>query len=143
MKQLDIELLNEVYKGCQMGVDSIGEILPKIADSDMITILNEHRSKLMELQKKVVTLASEQNDSIEKPGMVSQLMLKGETKMNIMMDESNSHFAEMLIQGSTMGVTGITRLLRKSENYNAEVKKLAESLVRLEEHQIEKMKQYL
>ena len=61
-----------------------------------------------------------------------------------------SHIAEMIIEGSTMGITDQTRILHELDrtdpegdpNYGA-VRDLAAEIVGFEEAQIEKMKAYL
>lgn len=56
-------------------------------------------------------------------------------KMNTMKDDSRSHIAEMMVQGTVMGITALkTSLGQMSENYaDAEIKQLAEELLQAEE----------
>jgi uncharacterized protein (DUF305 family) len=65
--------------------------------------------------------------------------------MNTMMDSTASHLAEMIIEGATMGVTNMTRLLRENENNpcSEEILDLAKDIIRYEENTIENMKKYL
>ncbi|MNJ03052.1 hypothetical protein D3C73_1632290 [compost metagenome] len=65
------------------------------------------------------------------------------TKMNIQKDDSHSHIAEMIIKGSTMGVTDVTKHLNKFDDVDSDIINLANKLLKIEENNIEEMKNYL
>ena len=56
-------------------------------------------------------------------------------KVNTMKDDSRAHIAEMMVQGTVMGITALkTTLSQMSENYpDREIKDLAEELLHTEE----------
>ena len=58
-------------------------------------------------------------------------------------DSSNSHIAEMMIQGNTMGVQKIARHIRDYNNSNQSVTNLAYKLMATEQANIEQMKSFL
>jgi hypothetical protein len=66
-------------------------------------------------------------------------------KMNTLIDSSQSHIAQMMIEGSTMGVTDTTKVIHEYEG-NPEcrdVLDLARDIVKFEEQNIEDMKKFL
>ena len=66
-------------------------------------------------------------------------------EMKSLQDNTTSHMAEMMVQGSTMDVTDLLQKISAYENY-PECKNsvsLAKEIVAFEEHNIEKMKDFL
>ena len=61
-----------------------------------------------------------------------------------MADDSTSHIAKMLIQGSSMGITEAVKKLHQYENdVEKDIKKLMERLQEFEEENVEKLKDFL
>ena len=61
-----------------------------------------------------------------------------------MADDSTSHIAKMLIQGSSMGITEAVKKLHQYENdVEKDIKKLMERLQEFEEENVEKLKEFL
>jgi hypothetical protein len=62
-----------------------------------------------------------------------------------MSDASSSHLAEMVIEGSTMGITDTTKVINEYESDPEcrEAVELARKIVRFEQDNIEIMKKYL
>lgn len=59
-------------------------------------------------------------------------------------NKTPDHVAEMLIQGSTMGVIQITRRLKDYEgSVDKNVQKLAEKLLSTEQHNVEECRKFL
>jgi len=60
-----------------------------------------------------------------------------------MMDDSRGKIAEMMIQGTTMGIVKTIRHLKDYEGHDEEARQLGERLLNLQEENVEKMKAYL
>jgi len=65
------------------------------------------------------------------------------TMMKTMKDDSEEHLAEMMYQGSAMGVTKIIRNMREFTGNDKEVRALAQRLLETEERNMEQMKKFL
>ena len=63
--------------------------------------------------------------------------------MNTLADKSSDHIAEMMIQGSIMGVIDMSRSLKRYSQAESSVKKLGEKLIETEENNIQQMKGFL
>ena len=63
----------------------------------------------------------------------------GAMKVNVMIDKTSSHLAEMIIQGSTMGVIDMKRKLRENPEADSEVRELGERLIKTEQNNIPSM----
>ena len=60
-----------------------------------------------------------------------------------MSDKSTSHLAQMLIEGSSMGVTNALQDLRKYEDADTEILRLMRKLYKFEEKNVETYKAFL
>jgi len=58
-------------------------------------------------------------------------------------ENANSKIAEMVIQGSTMGVTEMTKELNNYQGTNQELFRTAQKFIQTEQDNIEEMKKYL
>ena len=64
--------------------------------------------------------------------------------LQTMADDSVSHIAKMLIQGSSMGITEAVKKLHQYENdVEKDIKRLMEGLQKFEEENVEKLKEFL
>lgn len=64
-------------------------------------------------------------------------------QFNTMLDRSADKIAEMMMQGSTMGIIDMVRTLKEYPNVPPTAKRIGEDLIKLEENSMQKMKQYL
>ena len=63
--------------------------------------------------------------------------------MQLLTDKSTTHIAEMMIQGSNMGVIDAIKNLNDCEDAEQEIRNLMEKLQKFEEHNIDKLKEFL
>ena len=70
-------------------------------------------------------------------------MLWGSVKMNALKDDSRAHIAEMLTQGTVMGITALTRSLGESERADEDIRAVADELLLLEQQYEQAMKSYI
>lgn len=63
--------------------------------------------------------------------------------MNTIKDKSNSHIADMLIQGTTMGIIEGRKLLNQNPNADEEIKQILNGFVKMQENNVEKLKTFL
>lgn len=139
------ELLCYIYKNVKMGSDAIVDLLPKVEDSNFKTALTEQLSGYekfaSEAEKQLTPLGVKPK---EEP-MMKKMMTKMGIAMNTMADASVGHMAEMLIQGSTMGITDMTKHVREFEGEGCpeQALMLGRELITFEQNNIEKMKTFL
>ena len=141
----DEELLQELYKNACMGTDSVTTILGKTKDEKLRCELtaqldgyqnfaNVTRNKLSGMS----VTAKEINAFAKIPAEVSIMM-------NTMVDSSTPKIAEMMINGSTMGVINLKKRIgqAQTEGVSQDVVKIASDIMAFEEDNINKMKNYL
>lgn len=139
------EMLCYIYKNVKMGSDAIITLMPKIEDSDFRTALTEqlngYESFAKSAEKQLTPLGIEPK---EEPAMKKVATKMGIT-MNTLADTSVGHMAEMLMQGSMMGIIDMTKHVREFEGdgCHEQALKLGRELITFEQDNIEKMKEFL
>ena len=93
----------------------------------------------MLIQELLVKNNAEMKDT---PSMQKAMSWMG-IQLNTANDSSNSKLSELIIQGNDMGVIKGTKLLNNYSFMNKEIKNILSDFVRLQEKNIDDLKQYL
>ncbi len=139
----DSELLNMTYQNAKMGTTGIGNVIGSVKDTGFKDVLQK-QDKLYcdiagEASQKLNTLG-------EKPKDVNPMTKLGayiSSETNTLIDSSTPHIADMIIQGSTMGVTKLLTKCRECSTASPDTQSLAQRLVTTEQSNIEELKRFL
>ena len=129
------EVLAEVHRNCQLALQSISDILPEAEDTDVREELMKQHEEYEKIGGKAAIIAKNKNIDLKNPSPIKKAMMWSSIKMNTMKDNSRAHIAEMMTQGTVMGITALkTTLSEMSEDYaDKDIKELAEELLHSEE----------
>lgn len=139
------DFLGEIYKNVKMGADSIINLLPKVKNdgmrSAMTMQLDGYERYAARAQKELEARGVEAKEE----NVMTRLSARFGMAFNTMLDSTTGHIAEMMIEGSNMGITDMIKLLNNFEvgNGDSEAVRLAREVVRFEEHNLEMLKPYL
>ena len=139
------DFLGEIYKNVKMGADSIINLLPKVKHdgmrSAMTMQLDGYERYAARAQKELEARGAEAKEE----NVMTRLSARFGMAFNTMLDSTTGHIAEMMIEGSNMGITDMIKLLNNFEvgNGDSEAVRLAREVVRFEEHNLEMLKPYL
>ena len=145
VKNSTVELLSKLHKNMNMGKDSTLDLLEKVRDpqlkSDMTQQLNGYEGFLNKINEHLQATG----EQAKAESLLTKMSTKVGTTFNTLMDDSPSPIADMMIQGSTMGMTDTTKLLRDYESTDASeaTLSLARAIIKFEEENIERMKKHL
>ena len=140
----NINALDEINKGASMGCDAIKYIIDKVEDNALRDLL-EHQYDLYDnIKKKVNDLYPKYNDEKEphKTNAMTKAMTWYGINMKTINDHSNSKIAEILIQGTNMGIIEGRKILN-NKNISKDVHNIIEDFVNSQEKLIEDLKEYL
>lgn len=138
-----INVLDELNKGTTMGMDAINFIIDKIEDEKFKELLEKQYEKYKEIEKSIDKIYGKYSDKEpHKTNAMNKAMTWYGIEMKTMMNQSNSKIAEILIQGTNMGIIEGRKLLN-NKDINNEVNKLVEKYVEMQEYSLEELKQYL
>ena len=143
IENVDIDLLEKTYQNASIGITAIEAVLNKASSQDMNQQLHRQLKEYQELADKSKQQLLQNGAKVKDRSFFEKTMMKGNVKMNTMISSSDSHIAQMVIQGSTMGVTQMTRLLHENSNADGTSAQIAKEFVKREEKNIEIMKNYL
>ena len=139
----EIEILKEINQNSKMGMDSLSTVLKKVEDSNFKELLNTQHDEYQNIYDRTQELLIKHNASMEDTPPMQKAMSWMGIQLNTLTDSSNSKLSELLIQGNYMGVVKGTKLLNNYSFMNNEIKNILSDFVRLQEKNIDDLKEYL
>lgn len=139
----NVEMLNYIYQNAEMGKTSIEQILKEVEDLEFRDVLKEQLKDYEYVMDKSDSLLNDEGKLPKGIDAMPKIMSYIKIKMDTLKDDTSSHIAEMMMQGSNMGITEITKNLNKYENVDNEIKDLASRLLKIEQDNVERLKPYL
>ncbi len=143
MKHDDTKILQEIQRSTEMGMTAIETILDKIGDDEFSLQLSRQSLRYSEIHNKALDRILEKEGEVYHGSRVADLMLKGSIHANTALNVSKGHLAEMMIQGSSRGITSMWKAMKHNQLATDEVVELAQELVDFEEKNIERLREYL
>lgn len=145
MKNNNLIVLDEVNKGATMGMDAINFVLDKVEDDSLKKVLDVEYHKYRDISNRVNEIYN--NYTVEKEPHETNTMNKMMTwygiQMKTMNDKSNSKIAELLIQGTNMGIIEGRKLLNNNNNLPKDIDTVLNDFVVMQEDSVETLKKYL
>ena len=139
----NINTLDELNKGCCMGVDALDIILEKVDNNEFRNLLEEQKAAYTELEVKLNDLYSEYtSDEIHETSKIIKTMTRYGIKKDTLLDNSISKLADLLINGTNMGIIEGRKLLN-NKTMDKKVHKICSEYVTMQERYIEKLKEFL
>ena len=138
------EILSEIYRNAQLALQSIANILPQVEDEEVKAELSSQHEEFEKFSARASRLAKDKGLELKDPNPFKKMMMWGSIKMNSMMDNSRAHIADMMLQGTVMGITA----LRKSQSETCiegadDVLQLLDEMISAEERFEKTWKAYL
>ena len=143
------EAWKQIYKNMKMGADSLLDIMGKVKDETLRVELTKHMEGYLSFAEKAKSHVKEASEEAKEENILTRMAAKMGMAMNTVVDSTTSHLAEMVIEGSTMGVTEMTKILNsigRTEGEDkdfAEVKSTLKEIIAFEEKNIAQMKAHL
>ena len=138
------EVLAEVYRNTQLALQSISNLLPQVEDMPTREELVRQHEEYEQISAKATVLAKDRGIELKEPGPLKKAMMWGSIKMSTMTDNSPAHIAEMMIQGTVMGITALKKSLGElAPEADEDIRALAQEFLDMEERFEEIWKQRL
>ena len=126
-----------------MGMDAIHFIQDKVQDESLKELLDSQYESYEKISKEIEDIYPKYND--DKPhetSYMNKIMTFYGIEMKTFNDKSNSKIAELLIQGTNMGIIEGRKVLNNKEIAD-EVNKIIDKYVNMQEKYLENLKKYL
>lgn len=139
----EVNVLDELSKGACMGRDAIHFIMDKVEDEALKEELNNQYAKYKEISNRISELYPEySNKEPHETNAMNKVMTWYGIEMKTMMDDSTSKIAELLLQGTNMGIIEGRKLLNHKD-VDESVHSLIQEYVDMQEDAVEKLKTFL
>ena len=139
----DEEVLAEIYRNCQLALQSISNILPEAEDEEIRKEMQSEHEGYEKISGKASVIAKNRGIELKEPNPMKKMMMWGSIKMNTLTDGSRAHIAEMMIQGTVMGITSLKTTESKAECTDEEICELLREFIALEEKYEKRLKSFL
>ncbi|MBR2340838.1 MAG: hypothetical protein IKA72_00305 [Clostridia bacterium] len=139
----DEEVLAEIYRNSQLAIQSICNILPETEDEDLKKEIESQHEGYEKISSKACVIAKDRGIELKEPNPMKKMMMWGSIKMSTLTDGTRAHIADMMIQGTVMGITSLKTTQSKAECSDEEICELLKELITLEEKYEKKLKNYL
>lgn len=102
------EALAEIYRNAQLALESISDILPAAEeDAEVKAELLEEHEAYERFSAQAAMLARDKGIEVKEPNPMKKVMMWGSIKMSTMANNSRSHIADMMVQGTVMGINAL------------------------------------
>lgn len=143
-RKKSVEVLSEIYRNAHLALQSISNILPAVENEQIKAELMRQHEEYERFSAKAAQLARDLDAELKEPNPMKKMMMWGSIKMSTLTDNSPAHIADMMLQGTVMGISA----LRTSqgdincENSDA-VCELLQEMIDAEEEFEKKWKEFL
>lgn len=139
----NINTLDELNKGCSMGVDALNVILSKVDDNKFKDLLEKQKLEYKDLSLKISNLYEEYSEQeISHTNIMEKAMTWYGIEKDTLTDSSISNLADLLIRGTNMGIIEGKKLLN-NKTMDKKVHKICREYVKMQELYLDKLKEYL
>ena len=137
--------LGEIYKNVKMGADSIINLLPNVKDDGLRSVMTLQLDGYEKYAARAAAALEARSLKPKEENVFTRLSAKMGMAVQTMIDSTTSHIAEMMVEGSNMGITDMTKLLNGHLPHGTapEAVRLAKEVVHFEERNLEMLKRYL
>lgn len=139
----EINLLQHIHQGSVMGIDSIRHMISLSDDSAFTSALTSQLREYENIKAEAASLLTRAGQTPQGISATAKFMSDMTSSLKSMTDRSASRLAEIMVQGSTMGTTNLTKQLNAYHGHDRSVTSLAQKLLKTEEKNIEEMKKFL
>ena len=136
-------VLNEINKGIKMGMDSISNVSQKVQDDRFKQDLKYQYDEYNKILNEVNNELTNYDDFPKELNPMQKAMGWMSIEMNTISDKSNSKIAEMMLQGTNMGIIEGCRLLNNNPSVDKNVRQILDDFVVMQEDSVETLKKYL
>lgn len=137
------ELLSGIYKLSKTGIEATKAVLPKTKSEELRHELNEqlcdYSDASARTEKALVNAGSLPKDL----NVLEKAVMWGSIQLHTLNEVSPEHIAEIMINGTTMGIVDLSKHIGACKNADDKIVKYAQAFVKNEERHIDNLKTFL
>lgn len=136
-------LAAELYRIARMGMEATEIVLPKVQDSTLRDHIRRQNAGYRNYARRAEALLARCGAEPKAQNGLEKMMLRGSARMGTLLNKNGGHIAEMMINGSAMGIISMTRTLNQSQGEDSAAKALAGEYLAQEQQNIDALKRHL
>jgi hypothetical protein len=133
----------DVYKNAHIALQSLNDLIPSVNDKDLKKELKAQADGYTEVINEVKAYLKKKKIKEQDIGVLKKAMLWSSIKMKTLFDNSRNQVAEMMINGTVMGINELNAMKNEGENLEPEILSFVKKLLHLEEEYQKRLKAYL
>ena len=140
------EVLEHMYKDSEMATYSLETLLNELKgkDNKIIKVIEDILKNYENYYKDFKKQLKKEKVNPKSSGMMAKMGSSFGIKKEVIVDNSDSRIADMLIKGLTMGTLDMEKKISKySENIDKKTLKQAEAFLKFQQESIEELKKFL
>lgn len=143
MNENEKNVLDELCKGACMGKDAIAFTLEKVNDKALKEELTKQYQDYDSVYKRIKKIYPDySDDSPHETSTMNKVMTWYGIEIRLLVDESSSKIAELILQGTNMGIIEGRRLLNHKDTPK-DITSLLREYVDMQEKAVENLKKFL
>ncbi len=141
----ELEFYRELYKNADTGYDAISILMPKTTDEKLRHDMALHMDGYRYFARLAKEKINDAHEDAKKENPLVQIPARIGMMMHTVMDRSTSHMAELMINGSNMGIIDMTKNLNrmKEKENTEEAQEVCQRVIDFEQDNIKRMKKYI
>ena len=139
----NLNLLEAVVQNTEMGKNTLEQLVPMAADPLFRAELLRQRNQYQQLNQEAHTAIAACGGTAQGQSAMAKLNTKMSIGLKTLTDKSSRNLAEMLTQGSGMGVVDCVKAQKDYPNAAPGTKRLAQRLMEFEEDNRVKLERFL
>ncbi|MCI9457888.1 MAG: hypothetical protein HFE44_13120 [Oscillospiraceae bacterium] len=138
----DAVMLNRIYRDARIGAETIDSLLPHSSSPAMSASMIRQMYRYRGFAHMAKEQLRQKGEVPRRASPMSRASIRFGVATHTLFDNSNSHLAELVINGSTMGVIDMTKAIRSIPS-GQQARNLGKELLQFEQNSIDEMKRYL
>lgn len=139
----NINVLDELNKGCSMGMVALDYIIKKSDENEFNKLLTNQYKEYEDLSNRINELYDKYtNDKIHETSFIEKAMTWYGIQKDTIMNNSISKIAELLINGTNMGIIEGRKLIN-NKKMDKDIHKLCSEYIKMQEKYLEELKEFL
>ena len=137
------KLLDAAYKNVRMASYAIDCLIEKIENEKLVELVRKQNKFYLKIVTDLENLSKSLNYTLTDVNPFLKGMSFMSIKTKTLMNNDSSKFADMLIQGTTMGITDSIKAKKDNRTRNEEINNVVDDIISHEEKFVESLKKFL
>lgn len=138
-----IQLLKDVAKNARSGEEAVSELMEKVESAEMRGELDRELKQYRDTAYRAESALAAAGGEPEPINPMQRAGMWMGTQLNTLVDRTNAHIAEMVIQGATMGIIEMTKAKNTCPDADPGAAGIASRFIVDQNDIIERQKAYL